>query len=56
MNQEVARVLNQPEVRDKLFASGLESVGGTPEQLATTLKSEMTRMGQLIQSAGLRAN
>jgi tripartite-type tricarboxylate transporter receptor subunit TctC len=54
LNQEVVRVLGQIEVRDKLFASGLESVGGTPEQLAATLKSEMTRMGKLIREAGIQ--
>ncbi len=55
LNQEVARVLNQQEVRDRLFASGLESAGSTPEQLAATLKSEMTRMGKLIREAGIKA-
>lgn len=54
LNQEVVRALNQQEVRDKLFASGLESVGSTPEQLAVTLKSEMTRIGKLIREAGIK--
>jgi tripartite-type tricarboxylate transporter receptor subunit TctC len=54
LNQEVARALNQQDVRDRLFVSGLESVGGTPAQLAATLKSEMTRMGKLIQEAGIK--
>jgi tripartite-type tricarboxylate transporter receptor subunit TctC len=54
LNQEVVRALHQQEVRDKLFASGLESVGSTPEQLAVTLKSEMTRIGKLIREAGIK--
>jgi len=56
LNQEVVKVLRQPDVRDRLFAMGLESVGGTPGALAATLKSEMTRMGKLIRAAGLRVN
>lgn len=54
LNREVVRALNQPDVRQKLFVSGLESVGGTPAELAATLKSEMSRMGKLIRAAGLR--
>jgi tripartite-type tricarboxylate transporter receptor subunit TctC len=56
INQEVVRVLGQPEVKDRLFASGLESAGSTPEQLAATVRSEMARMGKLIKSAGLGAD
>jgi len=54
LNREIVRALAQPEVKDRLFVSGLESVGGSPAQLAATLKSEMTRMGKLIREAGIR--
>jgi tripartite-type tricarboxylate transporter receptor subunit TctC len=56
LNQEVVRALNQQDVRGRLFASGLESVGGTPGELAATLKSEMARMGKLIRAARLRVD
>jgi tripartite-type tricarboxylate transporter receptor subunit TctC len=56
LNQEVAGALKRPELRDKLFSAGLESVGSTPQQLAATLKSEMTRLGKLIREAGIKAN
>jgi tripartite-type tricarboxylate transporter receptor subunit TctC len=32
----------------------VEVVGGTPEQLAATVKAEMTRMGKVIKDAGIR--
>ena len=56
LNLEVAGALRRPELRDRLFGAGLESVGGTPQQLAATLRSEMTRIAKLIRDAGIKAN
>jgi tripartite-type tricarboxylate transporter receptor subunit TctC len=54
LNAEVARVLNTADVGEKLAAVGMEGVGGRPEQLAATVKSEMERMGKVIKAAGIR--
>ena len=56
LNQEIVRVLTRPEVKDKFFAAGQETVGSTPEQLAALIKSEMDRMGKVIRSAAIRAD
>ena len=55
LNQEIVRVLNRAEVRQKLFAAGVDSVGTTPEQFAVTIKSEMARLGKVIRDGGIRA-
>lgn len=54
LNQEIGRLLNQAEVREKLLNSGVEAVGSTPEQFGTYIKSEMTRLGKVIWDAGIR--
>lgn len=54
--QETARALKQPEAKDALFKAGTEAVGSTPEELATTMKAEIARMGQLLRQAGIRAD
>jgi tripartite-type tricarboxylate transporter receptor subunit TctC len=54
LNQEVARVLNRPEIRQRFMQEGLEAVGGPPEQLANTIRIETARFGKLIKEAGLR--
>ena len=54
LNQEIVRMLHAPEVRDKLFSSGMEAVGSSPEVLASKIKSEMSRMGKVITDAGIR--
>lgn len=55
LNQEIVRVLNKPDVKERLFNSGVEVVGSSPEQLAATMRSEMTRMGKVIKEAGIKA-
>ena len=54
LNQEIVRVLNQPEVKERLFNSGVEAVGSSPEELAATIKAEMSRLGKVIREAGIR--
>jgi tripartite-type tricarboxylate transporter receptor subunit TctC len=55
LNVEIVRFLNRAEVKEKFFNAGMETVGGSPEQLAAAVKSEMTRMGKVIKDAGIRA-
>ncbi len=55
LNQNIVRVLNITEVKEKFFNVGTETVGSAPEEFATTIKSEMTRMGKVIKDAGIRA-
>ena len=54
LNQEIVRVVNRADVKEKFFNSGVETVGNTPAQFAATIKSEMTRMGRVIKDAGIR--
>jgi tripartite-type tricarboxylate transporter receptor subunit TctC len=54
LNQEITRVLNRPEVSDKLFNVGIEAAPGTPEELAALVKSEIAKWGKVIKEAGMR--
>jgi len=54
LNREIVRVLNSADVKDRFSSSGLEAVGGSPEQFADKIKSEMTRMGKVIKDAGIK--
>lgn len=56
LNQEIVKILNRPGVKDKFHASGIETVGDSPEALAALIKSEIDRMGKVIKAAGIRAN
>jgi tripartite-type tricarboxylate transporter receptor subunit TctC len=56
LNQEIVRVLNTPELREKFLNVGIEPVGSTPEQLAARVKSDMVTLGKVIRDAGIRAD
>ena len=53
LNEEIVRALNRPEVKEQLFNIGQEVVASTPAQLATTMKSEMSRLGKVIKDVGI---
>ena len=54
LNQEIVRVLQGPESKERLASVGLEAVGSTPAQLATAIKEEVARMGKVIKDAGIQ--
>ena len=56
LNGEITRFLNQADVKERLFNAGMETVGSSPEQLAVTVKSEITRMSKVIKDAGIRSD
>jgi tripartite-type tricarboxylate transporter receptor subunit TctC len=54
LNREIAASLNQPDIKQRLLASGAETVGNTPKEFAENMKSEIVRMGKVIREAGIR--
>lgn len=56
LQQEFARQLGLPDIRERLLATALEAIGGRPEQLAAAVKREMALFGKLIRDAGVRAD
>ena len=55
LNQEIARILHQPDVKEKLAADGADAVGNTPEQFSAHIRSEIAKYGKLAQQIGLKA-
>jgi tripartite-type tricarboxylate transporter receptor subunit TctC len=53
LNQEIVRVLNTLDSKEKLFAQGLETVGSSPEVFGAKIKSEIVRMGKVINDLGI---
>jgi tripartite-type tricarboxylate transporter receptor subunit TctC len=56
LNAEVAKLLAQPETRQRLLQLGFESAGGTPESLATFETQERSKWAPLIKAAGLKGD
>jgi tripartite-type tricarboxylate transporter receptor subunit TctC len=55
LNQEVVRILNQTDTKEKLSNAGLDVVGNTPDEAAAKIKSEMAKWGKLIRDIGIGA-
>jgi tripartite-type tricarboxylate transporter receptor subunit TctC len=53
LHREAVRVLTQPEVKERFFRSGVETVGNTPKEFAAVIKAETTRLAKVLASAGI---
>lgn len=54
LNQEMAQAVRSNDLKERLFKYGMEAVGSTPDQMAATMKAEMTKWGKMIKEAGIR--
>jgi tripartite-type tricarboxylate transporter receptor subunit TctC len=54
LSEEVARALQVPSVKERLFSVGAEVVASSPAQATAGIKSEITRVRKLISDGGLR--
>lgn len=55
LNGAVSAALKSPEVLQRLQTLGYEPLGGTPEQLAATIRTDIAKYAKVIQSAGIKA-
>jgi len=55
-NAEVAKILNSPEMREKLVAQGAEPAPTTPEQFAAFVKSEIPKYAKIVKASGAKVD
>jgi len=53
-HQEVARILQLPEIRERQISQGLEPEGSTPEFFAEFIKTEIAKWGKVVKQAGIK--
>ena len=51
---ESVRILNLPDVRERLLAQGAEPIGSTPEQLASILAGDIAKYARVIRESGYK--
>ena len=56
LQQEIARILNLPEVKQRLSEDGMTVVASTPDQFVQFLKRETSKYNRVIESAGIRGS
>jgi tripartite-type tricarboxylate transporter receptor subunit TctC len=53
LNAEINKALAAPDVRQKLQDAGIEVGGGTPQQFADFIGSEMVKWSKVAKGAGI---
>jgi len=53
LNAETVKAVNDPGVREKLIAQGLEPVGSAPEQVTQWTEAGLKRMGDIVKRAAI---
>lgn len=57
LNGEIGRILDMPEIRDRLSSQGtVRIVGGPPERLDHLVKSEIAKWSKIVRESGARAD
>jgi len=54
LSAEIARILNLPEVKEKLVGQGMDPFISTPEQAAALMKADMAKFVRIIKTANIK--
>ncbi len=54
LNAEIVKVLNTPDIRERLLSQSTEPAGGTPEAFTAFIKSEHARWARVIREANIK--
>jgi tripartite-type tricarboxylate transporter receptor subunit TctC len=55
-NAEVVKILNSPDMRERLTAQGAESAPTTPEQFAALIQSEIPKYARIVKISGAKVD
>ena len=56
LTTELARIVAARDIRERLNGLGLETVGGTPEQLTAFMTADVDKWMKLVQKIGLKTD
>ena len=56
LNDETARILQQPEIKTIFLNEGAEPVGNRPEEFGAIIRSETAKWAKVIHAAGIKAD
>jgi tripartite-type tricarboxylate transporter receptor subunit TctC len=54
IQEQVARALQLPDIKDRFFKDGIEPVASTPEQFAAHIKAERVKWEKVVEAAAIK--
>lgn len=54
LQQEIAAVLELPELRDRYLKGGFEPIGNSPEEFGRQIRSDLARWGKVVRDANIK--
>jgi len=54
LHGELVRILQAPDMRERLVNDGTDPVGSSPEQFAEYIKSELVKWAKVARDAGIK--
>lgn len=55
LHQEISKIAALSDIREKFAQLGLDTIVGSPEELATIIKSDIVKWAKVIKDAGIKA-
>jgi tripartite-type tricarboxylate transporter receptor subunit TctC len=56
LNTEIVRIINSPDVREKLAALGAEPAPNTPEEFAALVKADVAKWADVVKKSGAKVD
>ena len=56
LNAEIVKIINMPDVKEKLIALGAEPVGNTSEEFAALVKTEVVKWAEVVKKSGAKVD
>jgi len=54
LNTEIVRILNLPDIKERLIGIGFETVASTPDETARRIKSDVAKWARVIKLSGIQ--
>ena len=55
LHREIVKVMELPEVKERMAVLGFETVANTPDEFAARIKAEIPKWGKVIRDAKIKA-
>ena len=54
LHTEMIKILNQPDIRERILFDGSEPVGSTPEQFGKYLHADLAKWAKVVKDSGAK--